>query len=388
MTEQERNVAEEKLDQETETEEQDVQPEPETVPVPEEVEETDKPASAGETEPAKPVVQPVADAPMPAVAEVAVVKPDMKDTIIVAFTTLILGLLFVFGCQQLTNGGNAQAAPAPKGEIAATVGDVQFGEEDVASEVYRVRYFEEQIWDDKEWAQWLADSGFTDTAQVREAILNSKVQAEILRQAFEENGIEVTDEEIDAEFESGAAESGGKEKFLEELQAYGIDEETYREQIRSGLKQEKLIDKVTSGNNIKTATDEEVLETIKTYFAEQVDEKAKSLDDVDQELVDYVRQSMDSSAKYEAFDAWLEDYKASKGVTINPAPENLPYGVDMSGVEMQKSFDLNDLLSSGAVEGDDASSDSGSSIEIVDDGEATEDDAAATEKEPEITIDK
>lgn len=287
----------------------------------------------------------------PVAAAVAVEKPAMGDTVIISIVCLILGLLFVFGCNSLAAPGNAASA-VPDGEAAAIVGDVKIPEGDIASIIYKTRYIDlgQPIWDDKEWAQWLADQGFSDTAAVREAILTQKVSEEVLRQATEEYEVTVTDEDVENAYKQACEENGGEDTFKETLELYGMTVEDYYESARAGLAEEKLMDKVLSGKDYNVS-DDEIFETIQMYFPDQVDKKTKSLKDVDEETVKYVRESMESSAKYEAFENWLADYKASKGVTINPAPENLPYAVDMSGVETQSddgTFDLSSISEDGS----------------------------------------
>ena len=55
--------------------------------------------------------------------------------------------------------------------------------------------------------------------------------------------------------------------------------------------------------------------------------------DVPEEIVDAVRDALTSEEESTAYNEWYNKYKESVDVVINDMPEDVPYNVDLSGVE-------------------------------------------------------
>lgn len=64
-----------------------------------------------------------------------------------------------------------------------------------------------------------------------------------------------------------------------------------------------------------------------------VEGSVASLDDVPEEIRDYVRNILETQESQAAYDAWFEEYKAAATITVNPMPEDVPYNVSLEGVE-------------------------------------------------------
>lgn len=58
-----------------------------------------------------------------------------------------------------------------------------------------------------------------------------------------------------------------------------------------------------------------------------------SLDQVPEEMVDYIRSMMDSSAESNAITEWYDKYKEEAEIVVNDMPEGLPYDLDMTKYE-------------------------------------------------------
>ena len=59
-------------------------------------------------------------------------------------------------------------------------------------------------------------------------------------------------------------------------------------------------------------------------------EEVTSLDQIPAEWVESIKTALKSQKQSEAYQQWLEEYKESVDVVINPMPEGLSYAVDMS----------------------------------------------------------
>lgn len=70
-----------------------------------------------------------------------------------------------------------------------------------------------------------------------------------------------------------------------------------------------------------------------------VDGSVGSLDQVPQEISDYVRNILETQEEQTAYSAWFEEYRANTSVTVNPMPEGLPYDVSLEGVEPSATTD-------------------------------------------------
>ena len=66
------------------------------------------------------------------------------------------------------------------------------------------------------------------------------------------------------------------------------------------------------------------------YF--HVDGEVTSIDQVPQEIRDYISNIVKTQAQSDAYTTWWNDYKEQADLQINPMPENVPYNVSLDGV--------------------------------------------------------
>jgi FKBP-type peptidyl-prolyl cis-trans isomerase (trigger factor) len=83
------------------------------------------------------------------------------------------------------------------------------------------------------------------------------VNTELLEQEAAERGIVVTDAEVEARIDALVQEIGSEEALNERMMALGIDDETLREDVKSELMIQALLDEVFAEADI-TVTEEEV----------------------------------------------------------------------------------------------------------------------------------
>jgi parvulin-like peptidyl-prolyl isomerase len=100
-------------------------------------------------------------------------------------------------------------------------------------------------------------------------LLDNMIDALLIRQAAEERGVSVTDEDVQAkvnELKTGFADDA---QFAEALAQAGMDEQSLAEQVRDNLIAEKIITAITSETPVTDAEIEEYYEGNKQQFAEK-----------------------------------------------------------------------------------------------------------------------
>lgn len=345
-------------------------------------------AAAGEEDPAQAAADAVADeagqAEEPAVeaaeaehveeaadAAQAAAAPEPKkatgigDLVIVGILALILGVLLSLpSFLSMTSGGASDADLS--GGVAATVNGTAIGENDVTNYIAGFRAasgYEE----DADFAEWLVSAGYTPES-LREATIDYFATNELIEQACKENGVEVTDEEVDAQFAEYAEQAGGEETLVSQIQEEGVTVDDVKNNIKASMMQEALASKVVT--DAPKADDETVLQMVKLYYPDAVDEDATSLDGVDEELVSTMRTYLEQSALQQGFSEWINNYKSSANIVVNDMPEGLPYNVDLTGVEAP-ALDNESLLDGAEVVDDDGADDEAIEVE-VDDAESSQ----------------
>lgn len=108
------------------------------------------------------------------------------------------------------------------------------------------------------WGQWLADNDYTPES-VREEIVNSFVDQELVKQGGEAEGITADPTEIDQYVETMRGHYDSDSAWAEALEAVGMTEDEYRDNIALSLVSQQLQEKV--GEGAAEPTDEEVLES-------------------------------------------------------------------------------------------------------------------------------
>ena len=148
------------------------------------------------------------------------------------------------------------------GGVAATVNGTNITEDTVTRQIMSMRQsygYDE----DKDWAQYLVDSGATPES-LRENVINSYVSQLTIQQAIADNDIEVSDAEVDKAYDEAAAGYESQEAFESAISMYGYTPDTYREQLKSSLEQKKLREKVAP---VDEPSDDDVL----AYLNENID---------------------------------------------------------------------------------------------------------------------
>lgn len=166
--------------------------------------------------------------------------------------------LGIVGCSEQTSD-----TPTYTGGVAATVNGVEIPEDKVTQAIQDIRA-QMSLTEEDAWGQWLADNDYTPES-VREEIVNSFVDQELVKQGGEAEGITADPTEIDQYVETMRGHYDSDSAWAEALEAVGMTEDEYRGNIALSLVSQQLQEKV--GEGAAEPTDEEVLESAKTYVS-------------------------------------------------------------------------------------------------------------------------
>lgn len=171
------------------------------------------------------------------------------------------GLAAAFLCTAAgcSSSGSAEGLT---GGVAATVNGVEVKEDDVTTMIQEIRS-SNGLDDDGTWALYLASSGMTPEG-VRQNIVDSYVDQELMKQGAEDRGVSVEDSDVDSYVDRMKSNYDSDEKWTQALQGAGFEDEAdYRENVKNSLLSTKLMESF----EVDEPTDEEVLEYAKTAAA-------------------------------------------------------------------------------------------------------------------------
>ena len=237
--------------------------------------------------------------------------------------------------------------------VAAEVGDVEIGENAITAYLNNFRY-SQGLQDDDDWGQWIFDAGYSIEG-LRSDTVEYFVSQELVRQAAAQEGINVTDAEIDEAIADARGDST-EEEYASALDQQGVDEATYRDNVYIGLLQKKLKEKVGGGGEID---DETILEYLKLYYPDDVPEDATSLDGISEERIETVRELVAGFNANNNWTDWMTEFRNKVGVLTYMMPEGLPYAVDLGPYE-EAAYAEEQAANGDSDSGDASDSDSGS----------------------------
>ena len=154
------------------------------------------------------------------------------------------------------NGGSSSSDSA----AAATVNGVTIPESKVTETVENVRA-QSSLEDEDSWGEFLVSNSMTPQS-VREQIINSLVDQELIKEGAEQLGITVESTEVDTYVEQMKANFDDDAAWQEALTQAGFTEEEYRESIKTSLTQQAINDHF---ENEAKVTKADILEAAKTY---------------------------------------------------------------------------------------------------------------------------
>lgn len=164
-------------------------------------------------------------------------------------------------CSGILSQANSTEEYHLTGGVAATIDGTNITEDTVTKQIMSTRTSGGYD-DDAAWASYLKGQGKTPES-LREETIRSLAGNYLLSKAVKEYNITVSDDDVNESFENAASSYGGTEAMMSLLSQMGYTEDSYKEQIKSSLEQQKLKEEVAPE---KEPTDDEVL----TYFNDNV----------------------------------------------------------------------------------------------------------------------
>ena len=125
---------------------------------------------------------------------------------------------------------------------------------------------------DEDWAQYLVDNDLTPK-KYRKQLIDSYTQQILLQQAQKENGVTVSDEEVEKAWKDACKSAGGAKTFKKTLKTYGYTEDTYKDSLKESLAQQKLKDAVAPTSKPK---DSEIIDYINENLSSYNDARRSS----------------------------------------------------------------------------------------------------------------
>ncbi|ASN07186.1 SurA N-terminal domain-containing protein [Virgibacillus necropolis] len=128
----------------------------------------------------------------------------------------------------------------------------------------------------------------SDVKNVKEQTLNVIVEQELIKQEATNKGIEVTDEEVQKQFETIKEQNA--DQFSAVLEQYNLTEETYKDQLAFELTLQKYMKQEIKG---KEVTDEEVqkyYDKLKEQSKGQEGQEVPKLEDVKDQIKGQLKQ--------------------------------------------------------------------------------------------------
>lgn len=163
--------------------------------------------------------------------------------------------------------------------------------------------------------------------QFRAGVLDTLIYREALAQAAAKEGVKVSSSEVQAEIDKDVKSAGSMDKLERALWSYGLTLDMYRRLVKTNLMIKKLQDKIASGVQV---TDEEVKAEFEKASKNRADAKyedeapaireALKAKKAQTALNDYFKKVMDG-ARVEILDERVQAYKAWKDKKYDQAIE-------------------------------------------------------------------
>ena len=146
------------------------------------------------------------------------------------------------------------------GGVAATVNGTEIKEQKVTDQVQQIRD-QSGLSEEDQWGQFLVENDMTPSS-VRDQILDTLVEQELILQGAKELGITVEDSEIDEYVNNMKANYDGDEAWNKALEQAGFTEDSYRETLKESLYEQKVGEHF---EEVAQVSDEDYVTQAQTY---------------------------------------------------------------------------------------------------------------------------
>ena len=148
------------------------------------------------------------------------------------------------------------------GGVAATVNGSEIEEDTITKYIQDFRTSSD-LTSDQDWANWMNENSL-DPSTVRNQVIDYYTEVELKKQACDEKGITIDESQIDDKVNSMKANYSSDEEWENALNSAGINEDSYRQAIEEGLRDEALMNNVAGDS--ADPDDAQVLEMLNTYY--------------------------------------------------------------------------------------------------------------------------
>ena len=170
------------------------------------------------------------------------VSKTAKIVLVVIGVLAMLLSVSAMACSGLMSQAEDTSGYKLTGGVAATINGTNLTEDTVTKQIMSMRTSYGYT-KDKDWAQYLVDNDLTPK-KYRKQLIDSYTQQILLQQAQKENGVTVSDEEVEKAWKDACKSAGGAKAFKKTLKTYGYTEDTYKDSLKESLAQQKLKDAV------------------------------------------------------------------------------------------------------------------------------------------------
>lgn len=148
------------------------------------------------------------------------------------------------------------------GGVAATVNGSEIEEDTITKYIQDFRTSSD-LTSDQDWANWMNENSL-DPSTVRNQVIDYYTEVELKKQACDEKGITIDESQVDDKVNSMKANYSSDEEWENALNSAGINEDSYRQAIEEGLRDEVLMNNVAGDS--ADPDDAQVLEMLNTYY--------------------------------------------------------------------------------------------------------------------------
>lgn len=148
------------------------------------------------------------------------------------------------------------------GGVAATVNGSEIEEDTITKYIQDFRTSSD-LTSDQDWANWMNENSL-DPSTVRNQVIDYYTEVELKKQACDEKGITIDESQVVDKVNSMKANYSSDEEWENALNSAGINEDSYRQAIEEGLRDEALMNNVAGDS--ADPDDAQVLEMLNTYY--------------------------------------------------------------------------------------------------------------------------
>jgi len=185
----------------------------------------------------------------------------MRIKTLIILTLVLISVVLLASCSQAetptpavppppqATTGSAPVAAPPSPSLPATVPSgmaARVNGQPVPLEAYQrqVAQFEAAL--RAQGSDLNSAEGLETLKQVRRQVLEAMIDQILIEQGAAAQGIQIPESEVAGHVEKSIEEGGGRDRFLQWLQANAISEEEYRNTVRTQLLTDALIDQITA----------------------------------------------------------------------------------------------------------------------------------------------